>query len=235
MRLKLFYDIPFFTMVFLLLGSFHASAQIFPNAPEPAGNPSLGNSPWNQACASSTFNEYFVNFTWAGAANADNEFILELSDANGNFASPIELTRVNDKNSENDFDFIFVLPTDIQGEGHRMRVRSTSPTSESDPSDPYPMYYIGFNSSITIREQGKPDFGDGTAEVCDGNPITLEVYNVPDENNYRYIWEEKGTVINGENGPTLSVSQAGMYYVSIDYGSCSGSGNTQSNLIDVTS
>ncbi|MGB5822272.1 MAG: gliding motility-associated C-terminal domain-containing protein [Saonia sp.] len=237
MRTKLLYAIRCLSTAFLLLWSSLAISQIFPNAPEPADNPNIaGEEPWFAICASDSFNEYFVNFTWAGSANNDNEFILELSDASGNFGSPTELARVNDKNTsaDTDFDFVFMLPTNIQGEGHRMRVRSTSPATTSDPSAAYPMYYIGFSSPSLIREQGKPSFGDGTAQACDGNPITLELYNVPDSDTYQYIWFDAGTPISGETGPTLSTSTAGMYYVIIDYGSCSGSGNTQSNTIVVT-
>ena len=45
-----------------------------------------------------------------------------------------------------------------------------------------------------------------------------------------------GTPITGETGHTLNVSTSGMYYALIDYGNvCSGSGNTDSNIVDVTS
>ncbi len=206
------------------------------NAPVAAPNqtPPPGSSPWTRACASDSFNDYWVNFTWSPPlVNGDNEFILELSDADGDFSSPVELARDNTKNTTFDFFFQFALPTDTRGEGYRMRVRSTSPAVTSPVSDPYPMYYISVNTGLTIRPQGQADFGDGTAQVCDGNSITLEVYDLAGAGNYQYNWYRSGSPLS-DKGPSITVSQSGMYNVEIDYGSCSGSGNTLSNLIDVT-
>ncbi len=212
------------------------SAQVL-NAPEAAPNqtPPPGTTPWSAACASESFNDYWARFTWAPPlVNSDNEFILELSDADGNFSSPTELARDNTKNTTFDFYFQFSLPQDTRGEGYRLRVRSTSPALTSPASDPYPMYYLDVNAALTIRPQGQSDFGDGTAQVCDGNSITLEVYGLANADTYQYNWYRSGTPLS-ETGPSVSVSQSGMYAVEIDFGSCSGSGNTLSNLIDVTS
>ena len=211
------------------------TAQVL-NAPEAAPNQSSGGSTaWTAACASDSFNDYWVNFTWGPPlVNSDNEFILELSDAGGNFSNAVELARDNSKNTTFDFYFQFSLPQDTRGEGYRLRVRSTSPAATSPASVAYPMYYLDVRSALTIRQQGRADFGDGTAEVCDGNAITLEVYNLPNADTYQYNWYRSGTPLSA-TGPTITVTQGGMYNVEIDYGSCSGSGNTLSNLIDVTS
>ena len=165
--------------------------------------------------------------------NADNEFVLELSDASGNFGSPVELGRKADMNTTFDFHFQFTLPANTRGEGYRLRVRSTSPARTSPASVAYPMYFLDVNSGITIRPQGQADFGNGTAQVCDGNSITLEVYNLPNSNTYQYNWYRSGTLLP-DSGPSITVAQGGMYNAEIDFGSCSGSGNTLSNLIDVT-
>ncbi|MCE2613593.1 gliding motility-associated C-terminal domain-containing protein [Flavobacteriaceae bacterium D16] len=220
---------------FAMLAYLATTAQSL-NAPVAAPNqtPPAGSSPWSQACASDSFNDYWVNFTWGPPlVNGDNEFILELSDANGDFGSPVELARDNSKNTTFDFYFQFALPADTRGEGYRMRVRSTSPAVTSPVSVPYPMYYISVNTGLTIRPQGQADFGDGTAQVCDGNSITLEVYDLPNADTYQYNWYRSGTPL-ADKGSSITVSQSGMYNVEIDYGSCSGSGNTLSNLIDVT-
>ena len=235
MRAKLSLKIKYFFLTILLLGCMQLSAQVL-NAPVAAPNqtPPPGSSPWDKACASSTFNDYWVNFTWSPPlVNGDNEFILELSDASGSFASPVELARDATKNTNFDFFFQFSLPTDTRGEGYRLRVRSTSPAVVGAASMAYPMYYIDVNSGLTIRQQGNADFGDGTAEVCNGNSITLEVYNLPNADTYQYNWYRSGSPLT-EKGASITVSQAGMYNVEIDYGGCSGSGNTLSNIIDVT-
>ena len=85
----------FLCLMACLLGGLNtAQAQIL-NAPTPADNPNLpGNSAWTAACASDTFNEYFVNFTWSPPlVETGNEFILELSDASGDFSEARELAR----------------------------------------------------------------------------------------------------------------------------------------------
>ena len=235
MRAKLSFKIKYFFLTILLLGCMQLSAQVL-NAPVAAPNqtPPPGSSPWDKACASGTFNDYWVNFTWSPPlVNSDNEFILELSDASGSFASPVELARDATKNTNFDFFIQFSLPTDTRGEGYKMRVRSTSPAVIGAASAAYPMYFIDVNSGLTIRQQGNADFGDGTAEVCNGNSITLEVYNLPNANTYQYNWYRSGSPL-AEKSNSITVSQAGMYNVEIDYGACSGSGNTLSNIIDVT-
>ncbi|MBT8283388.1 MAG: gliding motility-associated C-terminal domain-containing protein [Muriicola sp.] len=220
--------------VFLLVLS-NMQAQVL-NAPVAAPNqtPPPGATPWNQACASSTFNDYWVRFTWnPPMVNTDNEFILELSDATGDFSSPVELARDGSKNLVFDFYMQFAVPTDTRGEAYRLRVRSTSPAVTGPASDPYPMYYISVNTGLTIRPQGQADFGDGTAEVCDGNSITLEVYDLANADTYSYNWYRSGTLL-AEKSESITVTSSGMYNVEIDYGACSGSGNTLSNIIDVT-
>lgn len=216
--------------------SIEMNAQVL-NKPVPADNPNLpGNSAWTAACASSDFNEYFVNFTWnPPLVNGDNEFILELSDGNGNFSSPTELARVSDQNTTFDFDFQFALPTDTRGEGYRMRVKSTSPALTSPSSDPYSMYYIDYNSPILISQDGSGSIPPGgTIHICDGNTIVLSPHNVANANTYQYNWYRSGTPLS-EKSENLNVSTAGMYYVEIDYGAtCSGSANTLSNTIEIT-
>ena len=53
-----------FVLTLMLLGTSYISAQTL-NKPTPADNPNeAGNSVWTAACASATFNEYYINFTW---------------------------------------------------------------------------------------------------------------------------------------------------------------------------
>ncbi len=235
MKTKLFYIVQFFVLpIFLLgLGSIHAQVLNAPVA-SPNQTPPAGATAWNRACASASFNDYWVRFTWnPPLVNTDNEFILELSDADGDFSSPVELARDATKNVVFDFYIQFTVPADTRGENYRLRVRSTSPAVTGPASVPYPMYYIGVNSGLTIRPQGQTDFGDGTAEVCDGNSITLEVYGLTDANTFQYNWYRSGTPLS-EKSESITVTASGMYNVEIDYGACSGSGNTLSNIIDVT-
>jgi gliding motility-associated-like protein len=223
-------------IAFLLLGWSNTIAQTL-NKPLPADNPNIaGNSPWTAVCASADFNEYYVKFTWnTPLVNSDNSFVLELSDANGSFASPTQLVSDNTKNTNFNFDFRFELPTTARGDGYKIRVRSTSPAKTSPASDAFQMYYIDFKSSLLISPNGNGNIPSGGAiELCDGNSATLAVHNVANENTYQYNWYRSGTPL-AEKSHSITISQAGIYMVEVDYGSvCSGSANTLSNDIEIS-
>ena len=225
-----------FVLTFMMLGINSIAAQTL-NKPIPADNPNLaGNSVWTAACASAGFNEYYINFTWLPTVNSDNAFVLELSDANGAFTTPTELSRVTDKNSDFDFEFKFSLPTNTRGDAYRFRVRSTSPAKTSPVSDAFEMYYIDFNSTLAIREVG--DTGAPPSQkiqLCNGGTTTLEVYNIPNPETYRYNWYKNTSPFTSSGtGSSIVVSESGYYVVELDYGStCSGSANTQSLSIEV--
>ncbi|MDP5061585.1 MAG: gliding motility-associated C-terminal domain-containing protein [Maribacter sp.] len=224
-----------FTALSMLFCAFQLSAQaIVINAPEPADNPNLsGSTPWSAVCAGNGgFNEYFVNITWIGTANAGNEFILELSDASGSFATPVTLKTITDQNTVKDFDTSFAIPTDTRGEGYKMRVRSTDPVKLGNESAAFNMYYMDVTSNLNISELGN---GVPPGTVCSTGAITLRVDNIANPETYQYIWFRSGTELTTETGHTLNVTQSGMYNVYIDYGPrCTGSGNTDSNIVDVT-
>ncbi len=233
--MKNYYTKHFLTVLFLVFSYLQLSAQaIVINAPEPADNPNLaGNNTWPYICAGNGgFNEYFVNITWAGTANPANEFILELSDASGSFTSPTTLATITDKNSTSDFDVDFSIPTTTRGDGFKMRVRSTDPVKIGTESPAYSMYYMDVTSNLNISETGN---GVPPGTICSTNPITLQVDNIANPETYQYIWYRSGTLLTGESGHTLNVTQSGMYNAFVDYGqNCTGSGNTDSNIVDVT-
>ncbi|MGN7513436.1 MAG: gliding motility-associated C-terminal domain-containing protein [Allomuricauda sp.] len=229
------YSILVLALTLVLLGTFGAQAQVL-YKPEPADNPNLaGNSAWTAVCASGGFNEYFVNFRWdPPMVESDNEFVLELSDADGYFAEPTELARVSDKNTVFDFEFQFALPTDMRGDNFKMRVRSTSPAKTSPASDAFSMYFIDYNSPLLISENGSGTIpSGGLIQLCGGGSVTLKPHNIPDAESYIYNWYRSGTLL-ATKSESITVSDPGMYYVELDYGDCSGSANTLSNTIEIS-
>ncbi|MGS2764156.1 T9SS type B sorting domain-containing protein [Sinomicrobium sp. M5D2P9] len=181
-------------------------------------------------CASAGFNTYRVSFSWdPPLVDSSNEFILELSDASGNFANSTELTRVSNRNTTFNFDFEFGFPDTTAGDEYRVRVRSTSPQSFSSPSDKFPAYYRKVNQSLTINVINGSVVGN--VELCDGGSYELSVYNYPDESSY--MWYRNGVEIPGEKGSSLMVSQAGSYYAEVDYGEYCSS-DTSSNMVNVS-
>jgi len=225
----------FLSLAFILVGLSLSYAQKL-NKPTPADNPNLaGNSPWTAACASSDFNQYYVNFTWNTPLVAStNKFILELSDPNGSFSSPLELASASDKNTDFDFDFSFAIPTTTRGDGYRMRVRSTNPEKIGPESDALQMYYIDYNSPLLISENGNGTIPPGGGiDICTGSKVALAVHNVPNASTYRYNWYRSSTLLS-EKSFSIDITESGIYNVEIDYGAiCSGSANTLSNDVNI--
>ena len=229
------YSILVLAFAFMLLGTFGIQAQVL-YKPEPAVNPNLGgNVAWDAICASSEFNQYYVGFNWDPPLVAsNNKFILELSDANGYFSNPTELASVSDKNQVFDFVFQFALPSDIRGDKYKMRVRSTSPAKTSPASDAFTMYYIDYKAPLLISENGSGNIpSEGKIQICGGGSVTLKPHNIPNAGTYIYNWYRSGTPL-AEKTESITVSDPGMYYVELDYGDCSGSANTMSNYIEIS-
>lgn len=180
---------------------------------------------FNAPCASAGFNSFNVEFEWAfPLVNADNKFILELSGPTGDFTSPTTLATVSDKNTVFKFTFNFAFPSNTAGDAYKIRVRSTSPAKTSELSDSFPAYYMAITSSLTLN-----NYQD--VVLCDGKSATISVNNYPNEASYN--WYKNLSPISGQHGPSLTVSQPGLYFVEIDYGEyCSMT--TASNLVEVS-
>lgn len=222
-------------MAFLLLGSFQVSAQIINNLTVvPADNPDTGGGAWDKICAGNNgnFNQYFAWAQFDGGSNPGNEWILELSDASGDFSTPVELARENDDAvvESPGRGFEFSIPTDTRGAGYKLRVRSTDPVAEAESAIGYSMYYMGFVENLTITHDGSTT-PQGT--IISSDPILLSVVNLPNPDTYQYQWYRDLTLLVGETGSTLNVTQSGMYFAQVDYGDCSDNGTTNSNMPDV--
>ncbi len=210
------------------------SAQIALRPPVPAG----GAGAWTKICAgidsgSGPFNSYDMTISWAGALpNSGNEFILELSDANGDFTTPIELARVTDQNTNTtkEFDINFSIPTDTRGTGYKFRIRSTDNVSSAETDNSYHVYYMNVTNNLNISEAGD---GNPPGNICSANAITLQVDNISNPETYQYQWYRGGTLL-AETGHTILADTSGMYQALVDYGDCTFNGNTDSNFVTVT-
>ena len=230
-------DLRFSWFLFLLLFvimSTKVVAQISILQPVPAG----GSSGFTKICAgidsgSGPFNSYDVTIAWGGTANVDNEFVLELSDASGDFTNAIELGRVGDQNAANpkSFDLNFSIPTDTRGEGFRFRARSTSPVHQAISAESYPMYYMDVTSNLNISELGD---GNPPGNLCAPTTLDLQVDNISNPETYQFQWYRSGSLIANETSHTIRITQSGMYQALVDYGDCSFNANTDSNIVTVT-
>lgn len=192
------------------------------------GTPTLG---FSQACASSGFNTYNVSFTFFPPANlqAGNQFIVELSDATGGFASATIVQTVTSATSPVNTNF--QLPTNTAGQGYKVRVRSTAPVATSPASVSFPAYYAIHNQPFSINNNA------GSITSCQGSTVVLQVDNTGTSASplfypgLVYKWYRNFAVVAGATGPTLNVTESGNYYVIVDYGSCVM--NSYSNIISV--
>lgn len=192
------------------------------------GTPTLG---FSQACASSGFNTYNVSFTFFPPANlqAGNQFIIELSDATGGFASATVVQTLTSATSPVNTNF--QLPTNTAGQGYKVRVRSTAPVATSPASVSFPAYYAIHNQPFSINNNA------GSITSCQGSTVILQVDNTGTSASplfypgLIYKWFRNFAVVAGATGPTLTVTESGNYYVIVDYGSCVM--NSYSNIISV--
>ncbi|THD69322.1 gliding motility-associated C-terminal domain-containing protein [Robertkochia marina] len=176
------------------------------------------------ACASASFNDFSISFTWQSPAVAsDNQFILELSDANGSFNNPTVLSTLSDKNTTYEFKFNINWPEDTAGDSYKVRVRSTSPSLTSPESDAFSAYYMSVTDALVINNYQE-------ASICNGSAYVLSVDNYPEE--AAYNWYKDMMLIPGEKEAFLEVTEPGIYFAEVDYGDyCSV--NTASNLVEV--
>ncbi len=222
-------------MLTLILGFSGVHAQIAMRPPVPTG----GSAAWTKICAgldtgSGPFNSYDMTISWAGGLpNTGNEFILELSDSNGDFTSPIELARITDQNTNTskEFDVNFSVPTDVRGNGYKFRARSTDNVSSAETVDSYHVYYMTVTSSLNISELGD---GNPPGSICSDTPVDLQVDNIANPETYQYQWYRSGTLLPSETSHTITAATSGMYQALIDYGDCTFSGNTDSNFVTIT-
>lgn len=189
------------------------------------GQPNLG---FSQACANESFNTFSASFIFSPESNitGSNQFILELSDADGDFTNTIEIYSSNEGEvTTSPATVSFSLPTDTSGENYRIRIKSTDPVATSTGSAPFAAYYKIQDSPFTINNLVD------TAAFCSGGAYLLTIDNPGTGNNdsplnypsLTFNWfRETGptTSVFVAEGPTLEVSTPGTYFVETNYGTC---------------
>ncbi|TVZ51928.1 gliding motility-associated C-terminal domain-containing protein [Dokdonia sp. Hel_I_53] len=212
---------------------FSVSAQIA------IGQPSI--NIFQGACATSSFNSYDVSFSFnpSSGLDASNQFIVELSDGNGNFDDPaFEAFRSNPGAIVDSPATVSIsIPEDARGDGYRLRVKSTSPVASSVPSDPFSAYFKLHDTPFTINNL------EDTATFCPSSGYLLTIddpgldgaispltYNSLEFNWFRVIDDTNSQWV--ATGDTYLVDEEGTYFAETDYGPCSS--DSFSNRVTVT-
>ncbi|AUS07335.1 gliding motility-associated C-terminal domain-containing protein [Pseudotamlana carrageenivorans] len=194
---------------------------------------------FNQACASDGFNEYSISFSFSPetALGTSNQFILELSDAEGSFAnSEVIFTSAAGAIVSSPATITFAVPKTVSGESYKVRVKSTEPAATSSGSNAFPAYYKLQDSPFTINNLV------ATANFCSGGSYLLTIDNPGDENNdsplqypsLTYNWYRETSATTKEfvaHGSSLNVTTSGKYFVETNYGTCTS--NSYSNRVTV--
>ncbi len=195
---------------------------------------------FSQACANETFNTFTVNFVFNPASGVDpsNQFIVELSDAEGDFSDPsVVFTSAPGAITTSPASVDFSLPITTAGEGYKVKIRSTSPATSSTPSTAFSAYYKLQDSPFSINDLN-PE-----ASFCPGGSYLLTIDNPGGPGNdsplnypsLSYIWFKEinpTTFVPVGEGPTFSVTEEGVYFVETNYGSCTS--DSFSNRVTLT-
>lgn len=202
---------------------------------------------FTQICANSSFNKFDLTFSFiaSNGVTPSNQFIVELSDANGSFtaAPPTVLhtslagaittspTTIKD----------IALPVTTSGEKYTIRIRSTSPAATSAASNSFPAYYKPQDSQFTINNSVS------NVVICSGGSYVLSIDNPGTGNNdsplkypgLTFNWflyinaTTQPTLVASATGGNYTVTTPGTYYVATNYGTCTS--DSYSNLVTVAS
>ncbi|WP_104735915.1 T9SS type B sorting domain-containing protein [Hanstruepera ponticola] len=201
------------------------------------GTPNLG---FSQACASESFNTYNTTFVFSPESNleASNQFIIEMSDANGDFTDPTVLfTSAAGSVTTSPATLSFSIPNTTAGEGYKIRIKSTAPAATSARSAAFAAYYKIQDSPFTINNLVS------TGAFCSGGSYLLTIDNPGTGDNdsplnypsLTFNWfkeTSQTTSVFVSQGETLDVTEEGTYFAETNYGTCTS--DSFSNRVTIT-
>ncbi len=182
------------------------------------------------ACADLSFNSFTViaPLSPGDALPSDNEFVLELSDPDGNFDNPQELARVTGPNngtaSEQEIRFEdFAIPQAANSDTYRFRIVSTTadPMITSALSDDTALHFFRNDLDLFLNERQDVVLCNVSSftktltirlEDLDDNPVPADTFE--------WEWFKDGALIVGESSPSLVVTEVGTYFARIPLGNC---------------
>jgi len=128
-----------------------------------------------------------ISYTATGTFNAGNQYIIELSDANGSFSSPTLLATETDGTAGAKTTSIIVPNTLPPGTGYKIRIRSTdlADTSALIPFTVQPLPTLTFTSPSCISQSASPinllDYSTATppggTSVYTGTGVSENLFN----------------------------------------------------------
>ncbi|KJD34187.1 hypothetical protein PW52_13390 [Tamlana sedimentorum] len=198
--------------------------------------PTLG---FTQACASPSFNEYNVTFTFSPNTSllSSNQFVLELSDATGDFTNATTIyTSAQGEITESPATITFAFPETVSGEAYKVKVKSTAPEASSTSSVSFAAYFKIQDTPFSINNL----ISKGV--FCAGGSYLLTIDNPGNSNNdsplqyssLNFNWHKvltETTSVIVHTGLTYEVTEAGTYFAETNYGTCTS--NSYSNRVSI--
>lgn len=186
--------------------------------------------PFVKICAQSDFNTFEADFKFSGFP-ISTTFSVELSDDKGSFTSPIATSTISTTDvSASEKIISFAVPSTLIGsETYKLRVKSSTGVTSGDFSsfdlkNSFPAYYKPYSKPFYVNNQ-QPN-----VSICNGGSVSLTIDNptpnVPSSSpanfsELKYKWYKNNLLISGATTSSLNINSAGVYYVELNYGSCS--------------
>jgi hypothetical protein len=146
-----------------------------------------------------------VSYSTTGNFDTGNDFIIQLSDVNGSFASPTVIGTISSSASAGQVNAVIPQGT-ATGTGYRIRVVSTSPAAIGSDN--------GYNIEVYAIDLA---ISSNLTSLCPGDVAIISANNAYTS----YTWS------NLETTPSISVSQVGTYSLTVaDANGCIGESNT---------
>lgn len=182
---------------------------------------------FSDACSSNGNRDFQIGFRYnTSTFQDDNLFTLELSDANGSFAAPVNLATVANKNATfSEILVAFQLPDNTNGSGYKIRIKADKPRTSSQEmfspeSDAFAAYLL-FSETLWINDN------KASETICGSGTVTLTLNT---DEVASFDWFKDGALFATTTDPFIEVSEQGKYQGKINYFEC---GYVDSRLIDV--
>lgn len=130
-----------------------------------------------------------------------NEFIAQLSDANGDFSNPTFLAQ--ETTTESGTITVTIPLNTPPGTGYRIRVNSNSPAYTGTDN--------GFDITIDGTAPSAVISAAGPTEFCGGGSVTLNAEPIAGG----YQWQLDGTDIDGADGASFEATASGDYTLAV--------------------
>ncbi len=167
-----------------------------------------------------------VSFTSTGTFNAGNQYILQMSDATGSFASPTTIGSIN--STANSGSITGTIPGGTpSGTGYRFRIVSTNPAVTGTDSGQNITINATINPTVSITANPGNTICVGDNVTFTATPTGLGAVTPT------YQWTVNGNNVgaNSSTYTTNSLSNGDVVQVTMSYSGPCNSGNVNSNTI----